>query len=78
MMTRSDLDVTYKPVDATRIPDTLIEGASLLVDLQRRGMLKQVAEHLRIRRQGGFCGLEVWLMLFLSMTQGAATGVRKF
>lgn len=78
MITRGSVDVTFKDADASRLPDALVEGAALLLDLRRRGVVDDVARRLKIRRQGGFCGLDVWLTLMLYMTTGADVGVRKF
>lgn len=78
MITRGSVDVTYKQADASRIPDALVEGAALLLDLRQRGVVDEVAKRLKIRRQGGFCGLDVWLTLLLYMTTGAEVGVRRF
>lgn len=77
-MARGSLHVTYKPADEARIPDKLTEGAALLLDLQRSGVVEGVGERVRIRRQGGYCGLDVWSLLFLFFSAGAVRGVRKF
>ena len=77
-MARSSIEVTYKPKDAARIPDSLSEGATILMDLQQRGIVKAVGERLRVRRQGGYSGLDVWLLLLVFFTTGASRGVRAF
>ena len=77
-MARSSVQVTYNSTDEARIPDALTEGASLLMDLQRRGIVSAVGAHLRIRRQGGYSALDVWLMLLVFFTTGAGRGVRAF
>ena len=76
-MARGSLEVTCKPTDPTRIPDSLTEAAALLIQLPRQGALKAVGERLRIRRQGGYCALDVWLHLLVYFTTGARVGVRK-
>ena len=78
MIARGSVDVTYKEADASRLPDALVEGAALLLDLRQRGVVDEVAKRLKIRRQGGLCGLDVWLTLLLYMTTGAEVGVRRF
>lgn len=75
-MARSEIEVTYKSADATRIPDELTEGAALFMDLARRGVIEEGGERVRIRRQGGYSGLDVWLFLLLFFTTGARRGVR--
>ena len=51
------------------------EIAPLLMDLRERGLLDAIGQHLRIRRQGAYCGLDVWLVLFLCFTTGSARGI---
>ena len=77
-MVRSSIKVTYKQKDEARIPDSLSEGATLLMDLQQRGIVKGVGERLRVRRQGGYSGLDVWLLLLVFFTTGASQGLRAF
>jgi len=77
-MARGSIQVTYKSMDAARIPDDLTEGAALLMDLSQCGVVDGVGERLHIRRQGGYCGLDVWLLLLLYFTTGVHRGVRAF
>jgi len=77
-MARGSVEVTFGAEDGSRIPDNLTEGAALLLDLHRRGVLDELGERVRIRRQGGFCGLDVWVALFLFFTTGATTGFKSF
>jgi len=77
-MARGSLEVTYEQPDTKRLPDLLTPGAALLFDLQRRGTLAKLGERLRIRRQGGYSGLDVWLVLLLFFSTGAGRGIRKF
>lgn len=77
-MARSSIKVTYKEVDSARVPDVLTEGATWLRILESRGFIEAVGKRLRIRRQGGFCGLDVLLGLLVFFTTGAADGLRPF
>lgn len=77
-MAQGSVQVTYKPTEEARIPDALIEGTALLMDLRRRGVVDAAGRRLRIRRQGGYCALDVFLLLLLFFTTGASRGVRKF
>jgi hypothetical protein len=43
----------------------------------RRGLLEQLGEKIRIRREGGFCGFDVLLFLLLFFAEGARTGICK-
>jgi len=75
-MPHSALRVTCKTLDATRIPDIFTEAATLLTTLQQRGTLAVLGELVRIRRQGGYCGFDIWLLLLIFFTTGAAQGVK--
>ena len=77
-MARGTLHVTCKGADEARIPDKLTEGAVVLADLRRSGLLDGVGERVHIRRQGGYCGLDVWILLLLFYAAGAVRGFRKF
>lgn len=77
-MARGRTNVSYRPKDTSRIPDALREGASLAVELRASGFIEKVGERLRIRRQGGYSGLDGWLLLLLFFTAGAGRGVRAF
>lgn len=76
-MARGSVEVSFKSVDPKRLPDCLVEGALLLADLRKRGLLDAIGQRLRIRRQGGYCGLDVWLVLFLFFTTGTGRGIRR-
>lgn len=75
-MAQNEIEVTYKSLDTARIPDELTEGAALFMDLDQRGLIEEAGEHVRIRRQGGYSGLDVWLFLLLFFTTGASRGVK--
>lgn len=77
-MARGKVTVTYKESDASRVPDALTEGATWLLGLSARGAVKEVGERLRIRRQGGYSGLDVFLGLLLFLSAGATDGMRPF
>ena len=77
-MARRSVHVTYRPTDEERIPDALMEGTSLLMELQQRGIVSEVGKRLRIRRQGGYSGVDVWLLLLMFLTAGATRGLRLF
>ena len=77
-MARRSIDVTFSSADLARVPDILTEGAAVVLGLRERGALDAVAERLRIRRQGGHCGLDVFVMLWLFLSAGATMGLRPF
>ena len=76
-MARSCTEVTFTSPDDTRIPDKLTEGVALLMKLQGSGKLDEVGERVRLRRQGGYCGLDVFLLLLLFYSASSTEGVRK-
>lgn len=69
-MARPALKVTYNNRDPRQLPQNLTEGAALLIDLMRRGKLDELGDRLRIRRQGGYCGLDLFIWLLLYFTLG--------
>jgi len=77
-MAGGSLKVTYKSPDEERVPDRLTEGALLLMDLEGRGRLAELAGRLRIRRQGGYCAFDVWLLLLLFFAMEKGRGIRGF
>ena len=77
-MARRTAEVTWKKAKSDRIPEDLGEGVALVVDLDRRGVLEWFAAHIRIRREGGYCGFDVALFLVLYFATSPAVGIRKF
>jgi len=77
-MARGKMTVTYKDADAARVPDALTEGATWMLALSERGAVKEVGDRLRIRRQGGYSGLDVFLGLLVFLAAGATDGLRPF
>ena len=76
-MARSSTEVTYGTLDVSRIPDKLTEGVALLMKLRDSGLLDDAGQRVHIRRQGGYCGLDVMLLLLLFYSSSASNGVRK-
>lgn len=77
-MTRGSIKVTFSDEDKARVPDSLAEAAGLLMDLKRRGIIDELGERVRIRRQGGYCGLDVVIMLLVFLAAGPKAGLRMF
>ncbi len=75
-MAQGEIEVTYQSTDTARVPDDLTEGASVFLDLAQRDLIGEAGERVRIRRQGGYSGLDVWLFLLLFFTTGARRGIR--
>lgn len=77
-MAQDSVRVTYKPMDEERLPDQVTPGALLLMELSRSGVVQQVGERLHIRRQGGYCGLDIWLFLQLFFSAGPRGSLKDF
>ena len=77
-MTFDGLNVTFSDRDLARIPDVLVRGALGAHVLARRGAFAKLADAVRIRRSGGFAGIDIWLVLWLYFASGATTGLKEF
>lgn len=77
-MARRSRKVTWLEADLERIPDAQRQGVMLVLDLKGRGRLADVAERFLIRRQGGYCGFDILLLLLLFFSDGTATGIGEF
>lgn len=77
-MPRSTIRVTSTAKDSSRIPDAFHEGAALIADLRQRELLSEIAERIRIRRQGGYCGFDVFLFFVLFFTAQLNGGINAF
>jgi hypothetical protein len=75
-MARSQLHVTCRQPDLSRIPDALLQGATLFLELQQRGLLDELAQRLHIERQGGYKGLDAYLMLLLFVCAGPTGSIK--
>jgi len=77
-MARKQVRVVVEDVDPAQIPDRLVEGGVVLVDLEARGVVRGLEERLKIRRQGGYVAVDMWLVLLLFIGHGAAGGFKEF
>lgn len=77
-MAQKRVVVTHRAPDPTRIPDELAQGALILAHLEDRGVVEKVADRLKIKRQGGFQAVDVWLVVLLYLTTGVTQGLRPF
>jgi hypothetical protein len=75
-MARRALHVTFTPKDNDQLPDVVSEGVALLVTLAQRGLIESIAHKVRIRRQGGYPGIDVVLVLLLYFASGQKVGMR--
>jgi len=78
-MIRPERVVTQTRKEATnRLPDSLTEGATLVEYLEAHGCLQQIAERLRVRREGGYVGLDIVLFLILLFASGRRASIKDF
>jgi hypothetical protein len=76
-MPRRSLIVT--PKNRTEaLPQWANEYVVLVSELEARGVLRQIAERLRVARRGGYCGLDVFLFLLSYFSSGLNIGLRPF
>lgn len=77
-MTRRDPEVTFSDEDLARLPDVVVQGALSLMVLAGTDELTKVGEALKIRRSGGFAGIDLWVMLWLYFASGSHMGFKAF
>jgi hypothetical protein len=77
-MARRRYKITFKAPEEARLPDALTPGAGLLLLLDSLGRLEPLAQVLHIRRQGGYCGFDVWLFLFLFLGADPRGSIKDF
>lgn len=77
-MPRRQIRITFSKTDLSRVPDAFVEGASLLLYLDRTGLVKALGERVRIRRKsGGYPGVDFALVLLVYFASGLKTGLKK-
>ena len=76
-MSQTTRSVTWSPKDAARLPDWASGGCALIERLRQSGALAKVGERLRITRQGGYAGLDMFLFLLYFFCSGES-GIRPF
>lgn len=77
-MARAKVKVARGASDTLRLPELVNEGASLLVKLGAEGVLTNIGERLKIRRQGGYCALDIFIILLVFFASGPGLGIRGF
>lgn len=75
-MTRRAPIVTFIPKDPDQLPEVVSEGLALLVALSHQGLLELIADKVRIRRQGGYAGIDAVIVLLLYFASGQNVGMR--
>lgn len=78
-MARVRRTFTRKDENSDRIPDDLVVLAFMLQQLEARGFFTELADRLKIRRQGGYPAVDVWIAIFVYLAAGPLTqGFRPF
>lgn len=77
-MAGSTTSVTHTTRSTSRLPDWAVPGALALDDLRERGMCGLLLERVRIQREGGFPGFDVFLFLLFLFAGGGVPGIRSF
>ncbi len=77
-MTRKVIDVTPVAIDPAQIPEDLVEGGVVLSDLEVRGTIQEAETRLKVRRQGGFAAVDLWLVVLLFMAWKGQGGFKGF
>jgi hypothetical protein len=77
-MARANKSVTWTKQDPSRLPDWTAEGVVLTADLERRNLLDELAERVRIRREGGYAGFDVFLFLLYMFASRVGVGLKTF
>lgn len=77
-MPRPRVSVTISAPDPDLLPQQFSEGLALLLDLLRNDRVEAVASRLRIHRQGGYVGVDVFLLFLSYFASGSRKGIRTF
>lgn len=77
-MARCVETVTWNEKDRSRLPEVVVPGVLLLRRLQERGQLEELSDRARIRRQGGFAGVDIVVFLLLYFASGSGWSLGKF
>lgn len=77
-MARKQVEVTVRGVDAGQIPEDVVEGGVVFADLEARGLVDELAERLRIRRQGGYPAVDLFLVVLLYWMWRNQAGFKSF
>ncbi len=77
-MARSSSRVTFDQKRPGSMPSWTGQGVITTLALQRRGLLPDLADKLRIHREGGYCGFDVFLFLLHLFSSDLGVGVKTF
>ena len=61
-----------------RLPDWASTGVLIIEWLQRQGLWAEVADRLKVQREGGYAGIDAFVFLAYYFTSGLDVGVKEF
>jgi len=64
--------VEWSPEDTNRLPDELSSSATVLLKFRSEGFLEEAAKQLKVRRQGGYSAMALWIALVIYMASRSA------
>lgn len=70
--------VFEESIESARVPEWAGAGVVLLEWLERRNLLVQLAERLKIQREGGYAGIDAFVFLIYLFTSGLHLGLKEF
>ena len=62
----------------SRLPEVCSEGALIVEALEASGVLEEVGARLRIAREGGYCGIDVFVFLTYLLATELRIGIKEF
>lgn len=77
-MARVRRHITSKRRDEAILPSRLSEGVALVMKQEASGLLEKVGQWLKIKRQGGYPALDIYLFLLLYFTSDAGGSLKVF
>jgi len=77
-MARKQVQVTPSVRDPALVPEALVEGGAILNDLEVRGVVAEAETRLKVRRQGGYAAVDLWLALLLFFAWQGQEGFKTF
>ena len=75
-MSRFQRKFTRIDRDESRLPDVISKASALVLVLFNAGKVEQAGKKLKVRRQGGFCAADGWLLLIVWLQSGAQMGLK--
>jgi len=75
-MSRIQHKITLTERNKTRVADLVSKASTLLLILFNTGKVEQAGKKLKVRRQGGYCAADAWLLLIVWLQSGAQVGLK--